>query len=245
LTPASGRQNHTTSPSASRAIRQRRQSATASRPAFVTIASRPSCRGGTVRLNKAASTPPSSANSENPKFGGHVRHHGQFRWEERSGLAVIPGWCASTRPGISRFSGAQLRTIVRSFHSRPHAGPRSIVDLSMCSPHVVAHERTGVLKIFAVQPKKTLSTLSALFGHGAMSELSLLSGLNRTSRLRPPTSEFDPKWTFADAPSQTSPPSGSDRKGRASKQYLHQVILHCVTRVRGPFDLDQTLRPSA
>src|ERR1035438_193479 len=32
----------------------------------------------------------------------------------------------------------------------------------------------------------------APFGHAAMSELSLLSGVNRTSRLRPPTSEFDP-----------------------------------------------------
>ena|SRR5579883_483681 len=40
----------------------------ASRPAFVTIASRPSCRGGTIRLNKAASTPPSSTNSENQKL---------------------------------------------------------------------------------------------------------------------------------------------------------------------------------
>ena len=32
-------------------------------------------------------------------------------------------------------------------------------------------------------------------GHAAMSELSLLSGVNRTPRLRPPTSEFDPKRT--------------------------------------------------
>ena len=30
-------------------------------------------------------------------------------------------------------------------------------------------------------------------GHVAMSELSLLSGVNRASRLRPPTSEFDPE----------------------------------------------------
>jgi len=43
----------------------------ASRPAFVTIASRPSCRGGTVRLNKAASTQLSSDNSENPKTLSH------------------------------------------------------------------------------------------------------------------------------------------------------------------------------
>src|ERR1700694_439282 len=37
-----------------------------------------------------------------------------------------------------------------------------------------------------------MSPFVALFGHAAMSELSLLSGVNRTSRLRPPTSEFDP-----------------------------------------------------
>ncbi len=43
LTPASGRQDHTTSPSASRAVRLSAPSAsTASRPASVTIASRPS-----------------------------------------------------------------------------------------------------------------------------------------------------------------------------------------------------------
>jgi hypothetical protein len=43
LTPASGRQDHTTSPSASGALRRCVPSAsTASRPAFVTIASRPS-----------------------------------------------------------------------------------------------------------------------------------------------------------------------------------------------------------
>jgi hypothetical protein len=37
--------------------------------------------------------------------------------------------------------------------------------------------------------------LLALLRHAAMSEFSLLSGVNRTSRLRPPTSEFDPKRT--------------------------------------------------
>src|ERR1700729_1933137 len=37
----------------------------------------------------------------------------------------------------------------------------------------------------------------ALFGHGAMSEQSLLSGVNRTSRLRPPISDFDPTETLA------------------------------------------------
>src|SRR5437879_243324 len=35
------------------------------------------------------------------------------RERKRMSEQVIPGWCATTRPGISRFSGAQLRTIVR------------------------------------------------------------------------------------------------------------------------------------
>jgi hypothetical protein len=38
-------------------------------------------------------------------------------------------------------------------------------------------------------------SVKAPFGHAAMSELSLLSGVNRTSRLRPLTSEFDPTQT--------------------------------------------------
>ena len=36
----------------------------------------------------------------------------------------------------------------------------------------------------------------ALFGHAVMSELSLLSSVNRTSRLRPSTSDFDPNPTW-------------------------------------------------
>src|SRR5580704_13128193 len=36
-------------------------------------------------------------------------------------------------------------------------------------------------------------------GPAAMSELSLLSGVNRTSRLRPPTSDFDPERTWRPA----------------------------------------------
>jgi hypothetical protein len=35
------------------------------------------------------------------------------------GYSVIPGWCASTRPGISRFSDAQLRIIVRCYRIAP------------------------------------------------------------------------------------------------------------------------------
>lgn len=38
--------------------------------------------------------------------------------------------------------------------------------------------------------------LLALPGHAAMSELSPLSGVNRTSGLRPPTSDFDPSRTL-------------------------------------------------
>jgi hypothetical protein len=51
LTPASGRQNHTTSPSAKpSAFVNAPLASTASRPAFVTIANRPSKWGGTKSL---------------------------------------------------------------------------------------------------------------------------------------------------------------------------------------------------
>src|SRR6266478_2106350 len=67
LTPASGRQDHTTSPSARHAPSSEAPSAsTASRPAFVTIASRPSTGTG-PNPNIPASTPPSSKFSEIPK----------------------------------------------------------------------------------------------------------------------------------------------------------------------------------
>ena len=50
LTPASGRQDHTTLPSASRAVRQKRIRVHRSpRPTFVTIAKRPSCGQGMTR----------------------------------------------------------------------------------------------------------------------------------------------------------------------------------------------------
>jgi len=42
-----------------------------------------------------------------------------------------------------------------------------------------------------------------------MSDLSLLSGVNRTSRLRPPTSEFDPEWTTANSAAFSRLPSRS------------------------------------
>ena len=42
-------------------------------------------------------------------------------------------------------------------------------------------------------------------GHAAMSDLSVLSGVNRTSRLRPPTSEFDPCETIAPVPISLTP----------------------------------------
>jgi hypothetical protein len=78
LMPASGHQDHTTSPSATVSTKANRRSwyqsrrsfseggsaplvsrhpaSTASRPAFVTIAKRPPCRGGTVGISNAAST---------------------------------------------------------------------------------------------------------------------------------------------------------------------------------------------
>jgi hypothetical protein len=49
LTPASGRQDHTTSPSAGQRIRLRAAASTASRPTFVTIASAP-LRDGTAQI---------------------------------------------------------------------------------------------------------------------------------------------------------------------------------------------------
>ena len=50
LTPASGCQDHTTLPSASSAVRQAHPASTASRPAFVTIARRPSIGAGWLRV---------------------------------------------------------------------------------------------------------------------------------------------------------------------------------------------------
>jgi hypothetical protein len=49
LTPASGRQDHTTSPSAPMLFVDSTFASTASRPAFVTIAKRPSREDGTAR----------------------------------------------------------------------------------------------------------------------------------------------------------------------------------------------------
>jgi hypothetical protein len=52
LTPASGRQNHTTSPSALALFVKSAVASTASRPAFVTIASRPSFGTGRQRISR-------------------------------------------------------------------------------------------------------------------------------------------------------------------------------------------------
>src|SRR4029077_18995382 len=53
LTPASRRQNHTTSPSASRPFVKGPSASTASRPAFRDDRERPSCRVGTGRAGSA------------------------------------------------------------------------------------------------------------------------------------------------------------------------------------------------
>jgi hypothetical protein len=43
--------------------------------------------------------------------------------------AVIPGWCESTRPGISRFSDVQLHIVVRCFASPRNDGGEKIATL--------------------------------------------------------------------------------------------------------------------
>jgi len=53
-----------------------------------------------------------------------IRASGENHEEHR---VVIPERCVSTRPGISRFSGAQLRTTVRRFTSPRNDGRRQFV----------------------------------------------------------------------------------------------------------------------
>src|SRR5258706_13555733 len=52
--------------------------------------------------------------------------------------------------------------------------------MKRCGPSC-RHTRnaSAVFKIFVLHPKKTFATISALFGHGAMSDLSPLSGVKR------------------------------------------------------------------
>jgi hypothetical protein len=40
----------------------------------------------------------------------------------KTAVIVIPGWCVSTRPGISRFSDVQLHIVVRCFASPRNDG---------------------------------------------------------------------------------------------------------------------------
>src|SRR5205823_8622962 len=60
---------------------------------------------------------PSAAGRLRPRDAASDRSPGDRARGADDAITVIPGWCASTRPGISRFSGAQLRTIVRCFAS--------------------------------------------------------------------------------------------------------------------------------
>src|SRR6266536_2473623 len=55
--------------------------------------------------------------------------------------AVIPGWCVSTRPGISRFSDVQLHILVRCFTS-----PRN--DSSKRADGKIAQPQVGVAAFF-------------------------------------------------------------------------------------------------
>src|SRR5258706_11850353 len=54
--------------------------------------------------------------------------------------------------------------------------------MKRCGPSC-RHTRnaSAVFKIFVLHPKKTFATISALFGHGAMSDLSPLCAPKRTS----------------------------------------------------------------
>jgi hypothetical protein len=72
LTPAPRRQDHTTSPSASAPFVKSASASTASRPASVTIASRPSVGTGRNQ-NISESTRPSRETSENQKFARALR----------------------------------------------------------------------------------------------------------------------------------------------------------------------------
>src|SRR5580704_522026 len=68
-------------------------------------------------------------------------------------MSVIPGWCASTRPGISSFSGALLRTRVRYYASPRNdgllrlqdrrAGGATALQVEMCFRRIL--ERIGVV----------------------------------------------------------------------------------------------------
>jgi hypothetical protein len=77
LTPASRRQNHTTSPSASRTIRQRRQSVhRIPHPTFVTTAKRPSLKGTGWREEVPVICPSAQANVPATHW-----HDGQISWD--------------------------------------------------------------------------------------------------------------------------------------------------------------------
>jgi hypothetical protein len=58
--------------------------------------------------------------------------------------------------------------------------------------------KVSFCEIFGVVQFSTFATQSALFGHGAMSDLSPLSAAKQTSRSKGGRSGFDPEQTFAD-----------------------------------------------
>src|SRR5258707_9673609 len=70
--------------------------------------------------------------------------------------------------------------------------------MKRCGPSC-RHTRnaSAVFKIFVLHPKKTFATVSALFGHGAMSELSPPLGVKRKSVFGAVRAAFDPQETSA------------------------------------------------
>src|SRR5258706_15763142 len=69
--------------------------------------------------------------------------------------------------------------------------------MKRCGPSC-RHTRnaSAVFKIFVLHPKKTFATISARNGHGAMSDLSPLSGVKRKLDFGAVRAAFDPKRTL-------------------------------------------------
>jgi len=66
-------------------------------------------------------------------------------------------------------------------------------------PHVAAREaHKRSLKLSYFTRKKTFATISALFGHGAMSAIAPLSGVKRKWHGHHQTDVIDPERTFLD-----------------------------------------------
>jgi hypothetical protein len=108
-------------------------------------------------------------------------------------------------PAAARLTGANTRV-----------GGR--FGIERCGPSCRrARSASAVFKIFVLHPKKTFATISALSGHGAMSDLSPLFAPKRTSA-RSGNSERERQQPFDPPAIQTSndePQQGEARAGLA------------------------------